>query len=285
MPHQPLISIVTPSFNQGKFLERTIASVLDQNYPRVEYIVIDGKSTDNSLDIITKYSHRIAYWCSESDQGQTDAIQKGLKIARGDILAYLNSDDVLRPGALALVAENLRIDKPQWLVGNQQIIDDLDNVICRRPIFPFSLSDIWYNNYLIPQECTFFNRSILDAIGGFDSSFTYAMDMHAWLRMASLAHPVLLRDYLGCFRVHPAQKTSRMDNYFAEVHLAKELASQWREALGLVRTPPKPLIKGRLHKAAKALYYLAVGGPAMLRDILHFQQTYRNLLDPLKEDS
>lgn len=276
MPYTPLISIVTPSFNQGTFLERTITSVLNQNYPRVEYIVIDGNSTDDSVDIVKKYAHRLAYWCSESDQGQTDAICKGLEIAHGDILAYLNSDDVLRPGALALVAEHLPIDKPHWLVGHQQIIDERDTVVCRRPVFPFNLGDVWHNNYLIPQECTFFNRAILHDIGGFDSSFHYAMDMHAWLRMASLVSPILLPEYLGCFRVHHAQKTSRIDNYFAEVHIAKDLVSQWREARGLAAIPPKPHIRGRLHKAAKALYYLSVGGPGMLRDIFHFQQTYRN---------
>lgn len=275
MVHLPLISIVTPSFNQSAFLERTITSVLEQNYPRLEYIVIDGNSTDESVNIIRKYAHRLAYWCSEPDKGQTDGIRKGMAAARGNILAYLNSDDVLRPGALASVAKHLPVNTPHWLIGNQQIIDEWDSVLCRRPVFPFSLGDIWYNNYLIPQECTFFNRKMLEESGGFDCSFHFAMDMHAWLRMASIRRPILLPDYIGCFRVHAAQKSSAIEKYFQEGERAKQSVALWRQSRGLSATPPKPLLTGWPHKAAKALFYLANGGPRLLVELMRFQRDYR----------
>ena len=275
MKQNPRISIVTPSFNQGAFLERTIKSVLDQNYPNLEYIIIDGGSIDGSVDIIRQYEHRLRYWHSEVDRGQTDAICKGMTIATGDILAYVNSDDVLLPGSLASVANSIPISVPSWLVGHQHIIDELDTLLCRRPVFPFSLGDIWYNNYFVPQECTFFSRIMLDEIGGFDYSFNYAMDMHAWLRMASISAPVLLPAYVGCFRVHSAQKTSQMHKYLEEGIRARELVSSWRCARGLSALPRKPILTGRYHRAAKALYYLARGGPRLLSEILNFQRLYR----------
>jgi glycosyltransferase involved in cell wall biosynthesis len=271
----PKISIITPSYNQAEFLERTLRSVLDQGYPNLEYFVIDGGSKDGSLEIIKKYEEMLTGWVSEPDGGQTDAILKGMSKTSGEILAYLNSDDVLLPGALHHIAASLDIQQAQWVVGQQKIIDEHDVVIARRPIYPFTISDIWHNSYLVPQECTFFTRKMYEAVGGFDSSYHYAMDMHAWLRMASLCKPIRIPEYVGCFRVHSAQKTTRMDKYFEEVDRARSELTGWRDAHGMSPEPALPVFRGVLHRVAKAAYYLLNGGPSVLREIWAFQKKYR----------
>lgn len=275
MSNSAKISIVTPSYNQGRFLERTIQSVLSQNYINIEYILIDGGSTDGSVDIIKKYSQSLAYWQSGPDQGQTDAIIKGMSMATGDILGYLNSDDVLLPGALEAMGETLDSDQEQWAIGWSRIIDDNDNELCSRPVYPFSLSELWHNEYLIPQECTYFTRRLYEKVGGFDASFHYAMDMHAWLKMCSLARPLLIPQYIGCYRVHESQKTSRMDRYFHEVKKAKLDVENWRIANSMPPKPGKPFLRGPAFKAAKACYYLTKGGTEMLHAIRRFQKNYR----------
>ena len=121
--HLPRISIVTPSYNQDDFLEATILSVLEQDYPNVEYLVLDGGSTDTSVDIIKKYSDRIHFWSSEKDEGQSDAITSGLKRSTGNILCWVNSDDILCQGTLSAVADALPLDKPAWLVGHSRQIN------------------------------------------------------------------------------------------------------------------------------------------------------------------
>lgn len=271
----PKISIVTPSYNQGKFIARTIESVLFQDYPNLEYIVMDGGSTDDSAEIIQSYGDRLTYWCSEPDDGQTDAIVKGMSRATGDILGYLNSDDVLLPNALLAVAETLNTNEEEWAIGQQQIIDENDNLLALRPVYPFSLSDLWHNQYLVPQECTFFTRRLYDRVGGFQSTYRYAMDMHAWLRMCSVCPPKMIAGYVGCFRVHSEQKSSRMDKYFEEAETARTDVEKWRIENQMQPHPGKPPLRGPLFRAAKACFYLRRGGPKMLRDIWSFQRNYR----------
>lgn len=275
MHNLPRISIVTPSYNQAQFLERTINSVFDQNYPNLEYIIMDGGSTDGSVEIIEKYAEKLTSWESQPDKGQSEAVAKGISRSTGDILAYLNSDDLLLPGALACIASLLDPGQAQWAVGWQKIIDDRDRVIARRPLFPFTVSDIWYNNYLVPQECTFFTRSMYQRIGGFDASYHYAMDMHAWMRMASLSQPIRIEQYVGCFRVHSAQKTTRMDKYFAEADRARSELLSWRVENGFSPSPPHPFLSGTSHRLIKAGYYLVKGGPRLLKEIWDFQRKYR----------
>lgn len=182
----PKISIVTPSYNQGDYIEKTITSVLDQNYPNLEFIVIDGGSTDQTVEILKKYSGRLTYWCSEKDNGQSDAINKGLAISTGEIFNWLCSDDYLEPGSLSKIAEAYQA-APQasgW-VGACRWVDSTYKSLWT--FYPHSLDFVNFaqnfNGKQLSQPSCFLNARILKEIGGVDQSFTYAMDFDLWLRM------------------------------------------------------------------------------------------------------
>lgn len=203
----PLVSIVTPSYNQGRFLRRTIESVLTQEYPRVEYIVCDGGSTDESRAILESYGDRFS-WVSEPDAGQSNAINKGLRRARGDIVAYLNSDDVLLPGALLTIVAHLEAN-PEWdlVYGNAHHIDVDDRVLGPYPTAPFDF-DRLLQDCCICQPAAFWRRRVIDRIGFFDDALHYAMDYEYWMRLhragGLLAH---VPDFIASSRVHSATKT------------------------------------------------------------------------------
>src|SRR5215831_15323038 len=158
----PRISIVTPSYNQGEFLEQTILSVLDQKYSNLEYIIIDGGSTDNSIDIIKKYARHLAYWTSEPDRGAADAIAKGFAKATGEIMAYLNSDDIYMPGALEAAAERLSNANADLVYGNAEWIDPAGSRIAERRQTPFSGLGYLYGGFDLQQPTTFWKRDMFD---------------------------------------------------------------------------------------------------------------------------
>ncbi len=181
----PRVSIVTPSFNQAQFLEETIRSVLLQDYSNLEYIVIDGGSTDGSLEIIRKYANQLAFWVSEQDQGQSDAINKGLAKATGEIVAYLNSDDLYCPHAIRRAVEFLTAHPDVGIIyGDFSVVDETSRVrhACVVPP-PFSLSRLLLWN-LIPQPTAFVRREILDVTGPFDVTLHFCMDYDLWVRAA-----------------------------------------------------------------------------------------------------
>jgi glycosyltransferase involved in cell wall biosynthesis len=179
---EPLVSIVTPSFNQGQFIRATIDSVLDQTYQNIEYVVVDGGSTDSTLDILREYGARIR-WTSEPDSGQTHAINKGLQEARGEIVAYLNSDDVLLPDAVATVVDYLRGHPACDLVyGDADIIDAAGRVIGRYPTADYTF-DRLMQNCCICQPAAFWRAAVADKVGSLDESLDYAMDFDYWIRV------------------------------------------------------------------------------------------------------
>ena len=204
----PQISIVTPSYNQAEFLEETIVSVLSQDYPNLEYIIIDGGSTDGSVDIIRKYENRLAYWVSERDQGQTHAIQKGFDRSTGEVLGWLNSDDTYQPGALLAVGAAFAHQPEAGVVyGNANLIDangrfmrELRSV----KYHPLALS-VAMN---IHQASTFWRRSLFDGVGGMNMEYQFGgMDYELFLRFAKAkAHFVFIRRTLSNFRQHPTSK-------------------------------------------------------------------------------
>jgi glycosyltransferase involved in cell wall biosynthesis len=214
MAGTPKISIITPSWNQESFIERTIRSVLDQEYPNLEYIVMDGGSTDGTVEVLRKYEGRL-HWTSEKDKGQTDAINKGITRSTGDIIAYLNSDDIYEPGALRKVADHFNAHpEVMWLTGKCRIIDERDREI-RRPITAyknFLLRHYSYSLLLVAnpvsQPATFWRRSVISEFGLFYETEHLVMDYDYWLRIGKKYPPAVLDGYLAAFRVYAATKTS-----------------------------------------------------------------------------
>lgn len=205
----PGISIVTPSFNQAHFIGRTIDSVLNQGYPNLEYVVQDGASSDSTVDLLKAYGDRLPNWASAPDQGQSDALNLGFARCSGEIMAYLNSDDLLMPGSLALVADFFhRNPGVDVLYGHRLVIDEQDREIGRWFLPRHDPKVLLYADY-IPQETLFWRRTIWEKAGGrIDASFHFAMDWDLLLRFQDAGARIRrLPVFLGAFRVHPASKT------------------------------------------------------------------------------
>jgi glycosyltransferase involved in cell wall biosynthesis len=206
----PIISMVTPSYNQAAFLERTIRSVLDQGYPRLEYIVQDGGSTDGTVDILRHHAASLVHCESAPDRGQAHALNLGFRHATGDILAYLNSDDLLLPGALAKVARFFAAHPGVDVVYSHRLVIDTDDREIGRWILPAHDNAVLVWQDYIPQETLFWRRRLWERVGGcLDESFQFALDWDLLLRFRDAgARFVRLPCFLGAFRVHAEQKTS-----------------------------------------------------------------------------
>lgn len=213
----PLVSIVTPSFNQAAFLEETIRSVLDQSYSHIEYLIVDGGSTDGSVEIIERYAarypERLAWWVSEPDQGQTDAINKGFARAQGQILAWLNSDDTYLPGAVGQAVQFLETHPDVGMVyGDANLIDGNGAVMGRFPARQTDYRRLRRGYVHIPQQASFFRAALWRQVGPLDPSFYFAMDYDLWVRLARLSrlyyHPRLWAN----FRLHATGKSVLSDD-------------------------------------------------------------------------
>ncbi len=214
MQNWPKISLVTPSFNQAKFIEQTIQSVLQQKYPNLEYLVIDGGSTDGTLKILKKYQKQLKF-ISEPDFGQSNAINKGLKMASGNIVGYINSDDRLLPNALKSVAQKF-VDYPEikWLTGKCRIIDEKGQEILTTVT---AYKNFWLQRYtftaltilnFISQPATFWRKELLwdKDIGYLDEKLDYSMDYDYWLKLGKKYRPYITSDYLAEYRMHISSK-------------------------------------------------------------------------------
>ena len=212
MSKQPLVSIVTPSFNQAPYLEATIRSVLEQDYPELEYTIVDGGSTDGSVDIIRRYADRLAWWVSEPDKGQTDALNKGFARAKGEILAWLNSDDTYQPGAVAEAAGFLRSRPEVGLVyGEANFIDENGHVIGHFPAAQTNYRRLRRGYVHIPQQAAFFRAELWRKVAPLDPSFYFAMDYDLWVRIAALAPIHYVPRTWANFRLHTQGKTIAAD--------------------------------------------------------------------------
>jgi glycosyltransferase involved in cell wall biosynthesis len=208
MTKTPLVSIVTPSFNQAPFLEATIQSVLEQEYPNIEYIVIDGGSTDGCVNILEKYSDHLESWISEPDDGQTDAINKGFNLARGEIFAWLNSDDVYKPGAIAEAVEYLMENPDVGMVyGDADFIDDKGKRIGKFPAARTDYRRLRQGYVHIPQQSTFFRSRLWNLVGPLDASFFFAMDYDLWVRLAGISPIRYIERTWAAFRLHGEAKS------------------------------------------------------------------------------
>jgi glycosyltransferase involved in cell wall biosynthesis len=207
---RPLVSIVTPSFNQAPYLAATIDSVLGQDYPRIEYIVIDGGSTDGSREIIEQNAGRLAHWVSEPDLGQTDAINKGFAMARGEILAWLNSDDTYLPGAVSDAVGFLAGHLDVGLVyGQAYYVDGLGERMARYPAGPTDHQGLRRGINTIPQQATFFRSRLWKMAGPLDPAFYYAMDYDLWVRISGLTSIAFVERPWAHFRIHDLSKSRR----------------------------------------------------------------------------
>lgn len=203
----PLVSIVTPSFNKGRFIEETILSVKNQTYPRIEHIVIDGGSTDGTLDTLRRYSDS-CFWISEPDKGQSDAINKGWRMAKGEILAYLNADDAYTPSAIdtavAFLVEHPEVD---MVYGECNIVNEQGKVIGQYPTAEYNLEKMVNGNNMIPQPTVFLRRHVLDDVGYLDNHLYMAMDYDLWLRIGSKFSIRHIPRLMANFRTGPGTKS------------------------------------------------------------------------------
>jgi glycosyltransferase involved in cell wall biosynthesis len=220
----PRVSIVTPSFNQAEFLEETMLSVLGQDYPEIEYIVMDGGSTDGSVDIIRKHEDRLAVWSSQRDTGQASAINRGFARATGTIFAWLNSDDLLAPSAVRIAVDALRrFPSVGVIFGDRLHIDARGNVIGINRM-PAYYASMLRRNITWPQETVFFRRSVFEEVGGVDETLRFSLDFDLWARMAKVTQVRHVPAFLGSFREHGESKSvafHKNDNRDADRYLAE----------------------------------------------------------------
>jgi glycosyltransferase involved in cell wall biosynthesis len=244
MPHEPpatgkdlpLVSIVTPSYNKGTFIEETILSVKKQTYPNIEHIVVDGGSTDGTLDILRKYSDSLI-WISEPDKGQSDAINKGWKMAKGEILAYLNADDTYRPWAVE-VAVTYLLEHPDagMVYGNCDLIDEHSNITGPYLQPRYDFVELLCGWCMIAQPTAFLRRQVIDEVGYLDTALHMAMDYDLWIKVGFKFEITHIPKVLANFRMCPGTKSVDSGHAFVDDHLAilnkvfsdPELPRKWR---------------------------------------------------------
>jgi glycosyltransferase involved in cell wall biosynthesis len=213
-------SIITITLNSRKYLEETITSVLSQEHQNLEYIFVDGGSTDDTLEIIKKYSEKDQRirWISEPDRGISDAMNKGVAMATGDVIAHLHSDDSYPDtGILSAVAQQFSSHPDAlWLTGGEQIIDDTGKILREIPVRSYSYRKLIRSNFIL-HAATFVRRTAFHEAGGFSVSRKYAMDYDLWLRLGALGAPITVDRTLACFRFHGGSlSTAETENAFAE---------------------------------------------------------------------
>lgn len=207
---QPKISIVTPSFNQGAYLERTIRSVLEQDYPNLQYVVMDGGSTDESVEIIQRHADRLDFWASEPDGGHADAINKGFARCHGEIMAWLNSDDMLMPGSLHVIGEIFQtLPEVRWLTGLSAFWDVRDRLVHVNQSMKSRLDFAAGRPQWIQQESTFWRRDLWEETGGsLDASYRHMIDNELWSRFFMRAPLHHVKTVLSGYRYHGANRAN-----------------------------------------------------------------------------
>lgn len=238
---RPLVSIVTPSYQSVRWIERTIRSVLEQDYERIELHVMDGGSTDGTVDVIKRYADRLASWTSGPDAGQADAVRRGFERCRGTILAYLNADDAYVPGAVGRIVETFRRTGADLVFGDVRLVDEHGRRIRDLKFTEFDLETFLYEGGNVNQAGAFWTRELYDRVGGIDPTFRFALDNDFVARAAEVGRFAHHRGIVAEFRIHPGSKTSTIrDVGLAEWERIRRRrmdpsAPRWREALIRVR--------------------------------------------------
>lgn len=271
----PKISIVTASYNQGQFIEETIQSVLNQNYPNLEYIVIDGGSTDNSVEIIKKYEQHFTYWVSEKDKGQANAINKGLQLCTGEIFNWLNSDDYLEPGALHKIAAAFGDEQVQMVAGKVRNFSSSSEEVIPNQLLSAKGLICWEPGVKFVQPGVWMRRALIAPSGGIDEQFHYSFDWDLYIRyLYHFPNVKEIPDLLVHFRLHEQSKTQSMyERFLVEERKIIEKISKlqgydqlykicrykiqktgWTEYLSQVSKSAEPF----LFKASKVILKMAV---------------------------
>lgn len=261
----PKITIVTPSFNQGIYLEECLQSVIEQNYPNLEYIVMDGGSTDNSASIIKKYRHHLYYWQSQSDGGQSDAIKQGLAKGNGEIYAWLNSDDVMCKNALWEVAKTFRTNpKLGFIYGDSFLIDTETELI--RTLIPGQIDyqRLAYGSASLFQGSVFFSSHAYERVGTINSDLIYSMEYELFLKIAKAYEIKYTPHFLACFRKQPLSKTANLQvigqqeskKVFDQVCQIdpKDKHYKWKQFYFANQRRFKQIIRGQTWRLRRSLY-------------------------------
>lgn len=271
----PKISIVTPSFNQGEYIESTIKSVLDQNYPNLEYIIIDGGSKDCTLDVIKQYDHQLSYWESCPDEGMYHAINKGFAKSTGEIMAWINSDDMYHANCLFTIAELFsQFSSIKWITGSCTFLDEKNRTVSVSPARQWSLYDVLNNDWkYIQQESTIWRRSLWDKAGGYVSTeYKYASDFELWMRFFLNEKLFVIDTLIGGFRCRSSNQISR-DNL-------NEYHSEGEQIIQSTNLRLNPILKRKVKKAGtlrkKQLFFRKL---KMLSISRYFERKFEKLAD------
>jgi glycosyltransferase involved in cell wall biosynthesis len=245
MTDLPLVSIVTPSFNQARFLEATLLSVLEQDYPNLEYLVVDGASTDGSLDIIHRFADRLTWWVSEKDSGQSEAVNKGLRRARGEYLGWLNSDDIYLPGTVSAAVASFRSNPSAALVYGDALAIDADgrslNLMRARQ---YSLVELMAFN-IICQPAAFMRRSVVEKVNFLNPAYHLLMDNLLWISMARIAPLAYVPQTWAAARYHDqAKNRTRGAAYGLEAKLLIDDLKTQPEFTGIIKENEKRIMAG-----------------------------------------
>lgn len=270
----PLVSVIVPSFNQGRFLGATLDSLLSQDYPSLETLVIDGGSTDGSLDIIRRYDSRLSRWISEPDAGQADAINKGLRVATGDIVAWLNSDDLYLPGAISEAVRALQ-EHPEAVMVHADgvLIDDDSNLLDWHRYHQYGLLDLLCFDVLL-QPTVFIRRNALEKAGLLREDFHLILDHELWIRLAAQGPLLHVPSYWAAERTHPQAKTiAAAAEFVAEARRLTEEAKASPALGGIVAA----------HSARVSAGLDAFSGRRLI-DAGQYAQALRHFLQALRTD-